>query len=216
MTLSDAKGIVKRILPYAALQLVRAHRDLARRERWLFWRSWFRRTLTTRQPQIYRGNGAPRSVLFVCRGNIIRSPMAAALLKQRLADLGANTMAVASVGLHARPGQGADPRALAVARQFGISLDDHRAQPLTIELVLHSDVIFVMDALIEAELIGRYPQARDKAFLLNSCARESSPHPIEIADPYDGDETDIHRCYELLQRSIRCLTFTFLPSVQRQ
>ncbi len=212
MSVSDAKLMVKRLLPDAIVRLVRAHRNLTWRERRIYWRSWFRRAFETRSHPVYQGGTKVSSVVFVCRGNIIRSPMAAALLKQYLSDMGVDSVTVSSAGLHAKPGQAADSRALAVAGHFGISLDEHRAQPLTTEMVMRTDVFFVMDSLLEAELLGRYPQARHKVFLPSTCDGVGNPRPIEIADPYDGDTTDIHRCYELLQQSIRHLTSAFLRS----
>lgn len=133
--------------------------------------------------------------------------MAAALLKQFLTGPDVNAMTILSAGLHARTGQAVGGHTLAAARRFGISLDLHRAQRLTIERVLEAEVIFVMDAELEGELLQRYPQAKNKAFLLNTCSGENAPMPVEITDPYGGDEDDIFRCYELLQRCIHCLTF---------
>ena len=208
LSASDAKVIIKRILPSAIVYLIRAHRNLKPREISIYWRLLFRRALRIRRDRPDRRVASFRSILFVCHGNIIRSPMAAALLRRHLSDLGANAVAISSAGLHANPGQAADARALTVARHFGVSLEHHRAQPLTNELVARTDVIFVMDAINEAKLLARYPGARHKIFMLSAYTAAGELRPIEIADPYDGDEADVRGCYELLQCSIRCLTST--------
>jgi protein-tyrosine-phosphatase len=149
-------------------------------------------------------------MLFVCHGNIIRSPMAAALLSQRLAEL-CPAIAVKSAGFHAEPGRPADPRALALAGEFGVSLDDHRATKISADLVEQAGAIFLMDGLNRAELVSRYPEAASKAFMLGAWLDERRLPGLEIADPYDGDDTDILRCYELLESAIRNLTFDLFP-----
>jgi protein-tyrosine phosphatase len=124
-----------------------------------------------------------RSVLFVCQGNVIRSPLAAALLTRCLSAPGSASIAIASAGLRASPGQPADPRALSIAEEFGLSLEDHRAQLVTPEQITWADVIVPMDALAAAQLLGRYPGVESKTVLLDN-----------IADPFDRNLAEIRRC----------------------
>src|SRR5436309_218043 len=105
--------------------------------------------------------GNMRSVLFVCYGNIMRSPMAEAMLKRVLAEQGVNGVSVQSAGLHALAGREAHPLALIVSREIGIPLDNHRAQLLTPEMVASSDVIFALDFENLAELCVAYPDAKN-------------------------------------------------------
>jgi protein-tyrosine phosphatase len=125
--------------------------------------------------------------------------MAAQMLRERLAR---RRVSISSAGLHAIDGRPADERARAVAREFGVSLDDHRAELLTAERVRDSDLILVMDALNEADVLGRFPEASTRVFLLGSWLPGTESAEREIADPYDGDERDVRRCYELLQCAI--------------
>ncbi|OLE66884.1 MAG: hypothetical protein AUG09_05310 [Acidobacteria bacterium 13_1_20CM_2_68_7] len=141
-------------------------------------------------------------MVYVCRGNIIRSPMAEALLKQSLARRCPDEIAVRSAGLYARRGQRADPRARRAARLLGVDLEGHRARPVTRALIERADLIVPMDSLIEADLRGRYPRAAHKIALLHTGDGDSRRRPIEIADPYDGDEAEIRRCYELLRSCV--------------
>jgi protein-tyrosine phosphatase len=131
--------------------------------------------------------------------------MAAALLRQHLHSRSVEHVIVASAGLWAVPGRGADPRALLIAREFGLSLNDHRAHPLTPELVQASEAICVMDYLNEAELVARFPAAERKVFLLGAMDRIDRGGQVEIPDPYDGDLSDVRRCYQALDSKIRKL-----------
>ena len=141
-----------------------------------------------------------RSVLFVCHGNIIRSPMAAALLRKAMERCG-RPMEIDSAGLHANVHQGPDPRAVVAAEELGISLRAHRANPMTPELVRRMDLVLVMDYFNEAEVIARYPEARSKVALLGAC-RDHRTGGCEIDDPYREDLDAVRRCYDHLRMCI--------------
>ena len=144
-----------------------------------------------------------RSVLFVCFGNIMRSPMAEAMFRQSTAGTQILVTAV-SAGLHAIPSREAHPRALVASSEFGISLVEHRAQLLTPEMVSQADAIFVMDFQNKAEVLALYPEARDKVVMLSAYA-EGAERYREIPDPYFGDLEATRRCYALLQTCIHNL-----------
>jgi protein-tyrosine-phosphatase/predicted ATP-grasp superfamily ATP-dependent carboligase len=142
-----------------------------------------------------------RSFLFVCFGNLMRSPMAETMLKHVLAQRGIEGMVVRSAGMHAVSGREAHPRALAVSRELDMPLDRHRAQPVTPELVASSDVIFAMDFENLAELQTQYPSTKKKIFLMSSYAQGAMRHR-EIPDPYFGDIETTRRCYAQLSQCI--------------
>jgi protein-tyrosine-phosphatase/predicted ATP-grasp superfamily ATP-dependent carboligase len=136
-----------------------------------------------------------KNVLVLCKGNVMRSPLAAELLKQRLTSLIAR-VAVGSAGLSAKPGEPAHPLARAAAEAYGVSLAEHRARRVTAEMVGRADVIFVMDYVNQAELIARFPQAADKTYLYAATASASRGESPEIFDPQGHDEATIHRCFQ--------------------
>jgi protein-tyrosine phosphatase len=134
-----------------------------------------------------------KSLLFVCSGNIIRSPLASVLLRQHLRDAGA---IINSAGLLAKTGAQADPTAVIAARELGIALDDHRSSALTAKMVEENDVIIVMDHLNEAVLLTRFPQAAPKTLLLGACCVASGrSKPKEILDPYGRGLAELRKCY---------------------
>jgi protein-tyrosine-phosphatase len=139
--------------------------------------------------------------------------MAEVLLKKYLATEGVSTVAVNSAGLGASGGKGADPRAVIVARELGVSLDGHSARPVTPELVAAADALFVMDFGNGAELLGRFPQARRKMHMLGAFAGGESSSAVEIRDPFGGDTNDVRRCYEVLDRCTRSVASILARSV---
>jgi protein-tyrosine-phosphatase/predicted ATP-grasp superfamily ATP-dependent carboligase len=143
----------------------------------------------------------PQSFLFVCFGNLMRSPMAEVMLKRALTERGIDGVIVRSGGLHALPGREAHEWALAVSNELGMSLDRHRAQLVTPEIISSSDVIFGMDFENLAELRILYPEANDKIFIMSKYARGRA-HNREIRDPYFGNIETTRQCYALLGECI--------------
>jgi protein-tyrosine phosphatase len=150
-----------------------------------------------------------RSLIFICHGNIIRSPFAAALLRKLLSG-GDVEIRVSSAGLRANPTQGADPRVRALAPRLGISLEEHRATPLTAAMVEENDLLLVMDYRNEAELLTRFPRARGKVWLLREYLWRRGKE-LEIPDPYLGDEAEVRRVCEELHRCVVELTRRLYP-----
>ena len=145
-----------------------------------------------------------RSVVFVCHGNIIRSPMAEALLRKYLAGSNCHSrISVCSAGLVDEPKGRADERARIVAKEFGVSLDDHRPQRLSPELIERADVIFLMDRINEARIRVSNPAAAKKAFYLG--AYTSGHRRVEIPDPNLGTLADVRFCYHTLDLHARRL-----------
>lgn len=136
-------------------------------------------------------------ILVVCQGNIIRSPYAASLLASAV---GEGRVSIASAGLAAVPGRPPHPTALHVATAHAVDLSSHAASPLDPETVAASDAIFVMDLQQLVMMRRRFPGARGKTFLLSCLAGDA---PLEIRDPYAGEESDFHECYEHIARAVR-------------
>ena len=145
-----------------------------------------------------------RSFVFVCHGNIMRSPMAEAMLKRALFELNLEGMQVLSAGLHATPGREAHPWAQIASEEIGIPLTQHRAQRLTPEMVEQADVIFAMDFLNKAELLALYPTAKNKIFMISAYA-DGPLRYREIPDPYTGNLQITRECYAVLQTCVQRL-----------
>jgi protein-tyrosine-phosphatase len=122
-------------------------------------------------------------VLFVCTGNICRSPLAESLLERALKDRGLD-VEVTSAGTGAWDGAPASEGAYLVGLERGLDLSGHRARLLTRELVDEADLILTM---------ARHHRARvdelggeGKVFVLGEYAGKGDD---EVSDPFGGDLT---------------------------
>ena len=84
-------------------------------------------------------------ILFVCTGNICRSPMAAVIARDLLAKRGRTDVEVMSAGTFALDGHTPTSDARVAAEEHGLSLDGHAAQQLTRELVAGADLVVGME-----------------------------------------------------------------------
>ena len=191
------KGWLRHRVPAGIVEWRRVHRTFGRRTGLVFATRRIQRTFGIRRDATDVPTG-PNTIVFVCYGNIIRSPMAAALLRRALIRMGRQNVRVESAGLYAKPWRGADPRSVTLARASGVSLESHESTPISWDLVMRADLILVMDYLNEAELLARYPQAASKVFLLGAY-RRCHWRQAEIDDPYQGNHEDIRRCYDRLE-----------------
>lgn len=200
---SAVRQIAKRILPESVLAEMRRYRKYKSHERRVYTKLKFMDVVgLNRQRERRPRNGS--SFLFVCFGNIMRSPMCERLMKNVLRQQPALKISVASAGLNAVPGRSAHPWSITAARDFGVSLADHTARLLTVEMVKQVEVIFAMDYQNLVELHCRYPFAKQKFFMLSAYAGNDYLSS-EIRDPFYGNEEQTRSCYRILQTCIENL-----------
>ena len=137
-----------------------------------------------------------QSVLFVCKGNICRSPLAEAYFQSLVVKEGRN-ITVRSAGLETTTGKPAHSKAKAVALQHRLSLDDHATTQVHKELLEQSDLIIVMEISQKDRIHRLYPSSKGKVVLLG---RFDSGGPLEIADPYSGTSEDFLSCFQQVGR----------------
>jgi len=162
-------------------------------------------TVGVHSPNIGKVPSNAQSFLFVCFGNIMRSPMAEAMFRKAASQASLATLRVCSAGVHAINGSQAHPMAMEASQELGLPLSQHRAQLLTPDLVSEADVILVMDFQNKAEVLALYPEARQKVLMLSAYAGNAHRYR-EIPDPYFGDLETTRRCYAVLETCIQNLT----------
>jgi protein-tyrosine phosphatase len=110
-------------------------------------------------------------VLFVCTGNICRSPTAEALARRELARSPGVPIQVSSAGSHALEGNPAASRSILAAAERGASLERHFARELTRRRVRAADLVLCMAAEHRPFVLSYDRSAADRTFLLASFAR---------------------------------------------
>lgn len=120
-----------------------------------------------------------RRILTLCTGNICRSPVAEAALRDLLAARLATPPEIASAGLHAMVGHGIDADSAAAASAQGIPLHDHAARQFTDEIGRDCDLILVMETHHRQEIAARWPHLLGKTFLLGHFDKGR-----QVPDPY--------------------------------
>jgi protein-tyrosine phosphatase len=136
------------------------------------------------------------SVLFVCHGNICRSPFAEIYFRSLLAKTGM-PLCVMSAGLDTTPGKPAHTNTRALGRERQLSLDQHTTTQLQSELVGQSDLIVVMEIAQKQRIHSLYPASKGKVVLLGYFDPKG---PLEIADPYGKPIERFHACFEQVAR----------------
>ena len=132
------------------------------------------------------------SLLIVCTGNICRSPVAAYLFRQQLGKTAPWAGRVASAGIDALVGQGADETAQTMMLTQGVDLSAHRAAQLTLEDLRQADLVLVMEKHQRQAVLDMDPTARGKTFLLGHWI------DAEIPDPYQRGEAAHRRTIDLI------------------
>ena len=147
------------------------------------------------------------SVLFVCLGNICRSPLGEGILVHRLEEEGlSDRVRVDSAGTGAwHRGEPPDPRSVEVAMKHGISLRG-RARNVTVEDFLDFDYIFAMDRANLRDLRHLESQVEEGALL--NLFREFDPDKdgdLDVPDPYYGGPDGFDVMFDMIDRT--CAAF---------
>ncbi|MBT8202122.1 MAG: low molecular weight phosphatase family protein [Acidimicrobiia bacterium] len=132
----------------------------------------------------------PERWLFVCTGNICRSPMAEEVARR----LGPGTMVFSSAGTHAIPGNPATAAGVQVAAELGFDLSSHRATQLTGTVVAGADLILAME---------EHHAAAARRFAPHATVELLDPAGAGIDDPYGGTAADYRSSYEAIVDAVR-------------
>jgi protein-tyrosine-phosphatase len=141
----------------------------------------------------------PHTVLFVCHGNICRSPYAAAVARRLLPA----TVAVESAGF-VGPDRPSPPEAVAVAAERGIDLAPHRSQLLEVDHVREVDLVIVMDDKQRNRLHSARHGLRGRVVLLGDLDPEPATRRT-IPDPVDQPAEVFRACYDRIDRCVGAL-----------
>lgn len=192
VALSKTWRLARNAFPEPLRERVLQLRTLHGRYRKTYLARWLREALV--RPSVSRARSMKdvRRVTFVCRANRIRSPLAEVLLCAELERVAKIGYTIRSAGTLTRPEMTFDARAEAAARSMGHAFTG-RPQVLTRALVDDSDLLVVMDRIVEAELLTQFPEA---------AAKVCHPNGRQIRDPDQYSQRDFSRFVEGLSAAV--------------
>jgi protein-tyrosine-phosphatase len=144
-----------------------------------------------------------RSVLFVCTGNICRSPLAEYFFRDYVTKKGdGGRFDVGSAGVYALDGNHATYEAIEAGRQWRLDLKQHHARAIDRDMMASSDYILVMTQAHRNWLLHQYPGYENKIYLTLLFPRHLSGEPpvqTDVPDPI-GESVDYYlKVLEMLE-----------------
>jgi protein-tyrosine phosphatase len=129
-------------------------------------------------------------ILFVCMGNICRSPFGEHYARKVLTGV-----QVSSSGTYEKQDRRTPDDGVAAAKDHGLDLTGHRSRTVTEQMVNEADVVFVFDQKNMREMWERFPKQKGKMFFISEVDPTA---PLVTEDPYGKDP----KAYESAYRRI--------------
>ena len=141
-------------------------------------------------------------VLFVCLGNICRSPLAEAIFNHQISKVGlADKVGADSCGTgNYHIGSQPDSRTIAVAQKHGVAIS-HACRQLKKADLDTFDFVLAMDKSNQRNILQlAEPHHHHKVLLMRQF--DSDQTSLEVPDPYYGGANEFQEVYEILERSV--------------
>ncbi|HEX5490168.1 MAG TPA: serine hydroxymethyltransferase [Candidatus Udaeobacter sp.] len=141
-----------------------------------------------------------KNVLFVCTGNICRSPIAEGLFRRLTGNR--KDIEIASAGVHAVRGQPPSVYAVEVCAEDGTNISDLRSQPLTGALVDQATHIFAMTGAHVETIQALFPQSAEKTFLLREFEEPGTTVWRDVPDPIGLGREVYEDCARIIKKAL--------------
>jgi glycine hydroxymethyltransferase len=141
-----------------------------------------------------------KNVLFVCTGNICRSPIAEGLFRRLIGNR--KDIEIASAGVHAVRGQPPSLYAVQVCAEEGTDISSLRSQPLTPALVDQATHIFAMTGAHVETIQTLFPQTAEKTFLLREFEEPGTTVWRDVPDPIGLGREVYEDCARIIKNAL--------------
>jgi protein-tyrosine-phosphatase len=141
------------------------------------------------------------NIVFICTGNICRSPMAEGFLRFKWKDAGHNDLTVSSMGIHGLDAFPPTKYAQAVCEEHGFDISSHRSRSLLGEEIQKADLILCMEPAHKRFVQMFFPWQRDRVYLLGAWP-EKEARKSSIRDPMGKTYEEYQRVFDLIRGHI--------------
>lgn len=150
---------------------------------------------------------APKSILFVCKGNICRSPFAEQVARKIAFEQSIINIKFYSAGLKVYESLTSPVEVIIVAEKFGVKLNEHKSRGITRKLATSFDMIIAMEAWHIQQLRKYFPDLKDKVYLLSlfnirHYRKYWSYKNNNILDPYGKPVEYYQECFKRIEECI--------------
>ena len=161
-------------------------------------------------------DAAPFRVLFVCTGNICRSPMAEVVFRDLAERLGLGRRIISSSAGTGdwHVGERADHRTLAALDRRGYDGRHHRAKQFTAASFSDNDLIVALDRTHERVLREWAHTEEDEGKVILLLSYDHDADDLDVPDPYYADETAFDEVLAMIERASRGLFRQLEPAVR--
>jgi protein-tyrosine phosphatase len=142
-----------------------------------------------------------RSILYVCTGNVFRSPVAEQITRRLLCD---SDVKVESAGILDYNGEPLPPEIIELAMRYGVNLALHKPRRVNADLIDAADLILVFDKKQVGELVGEFPNAKGKTQTIKNYAGWSDDKDMEDlwGKPPEAFERSLGEINGLIERCV--------------
>jgi RpiB/LacA/LacB family sugar-phosphate isomerase len=144
-----------------------------------------------------------KTILFICTGNVCRSPMAEALFRHAMRGRG--EFRIFSAGLGAVDGQPPTQHSVRAMGELGVDISAQRSRMLTTDLVRQADIILGMTHSHVDTIALLYPAAAEKTFLLREFDETLETYEKDIGDPIGSAYGVYVDCRDQIEQGIASL-----------
>lgn len=133
-----------------------------------------------------------KKIMFVCTGNVCRSPMAQYYFNQKIAEQNLGDKFIAySCGINANIKQKATPNAIDAIKSYGVDMSSHQATRLENSNIFECDLIITLTDFHKRLIETTYPKLKEKVYTLKGFVEPNAKY-IDIDDPW-GLDIDVYK-----------------------
>lgn len=149
-----------------------------------------------------------KSILFICKGNICRSPFAERISQKYLNV--SNEYKINSAGIIVEDSKHSPTETIIAAKYFNVDLQDHVSKQINYSMIESNDLIVTMETWQFIYLRKLFLEYNNKIFLLplfdiNNKKLFGNYFRYNIKDPFDKNLSEFEFCFKIIERCTRCL-----------